>query len=75
MRLFSVPNGSVDRNDRSSWLTCPFDLAFVVKAGEGSEIVTFVLNVCRTKYIESNVCRVLTAVVNICRTKVFTVER
>ena len=65
MRLFSVPNGSVDRNDRSSWLTCPFDLAFVVKAGEGSEIVTFVLNV----------CRVLTAVVNICRTKVFTVER
>lgn len=75
MRLFSVPDGSVDRNDRSSWLTCPFDLAFVVKAGEGAEIVTFVLNVCRTKYIESQICRVMLVAAEVCRTKMFTVER
>ena len=75
MRLFSVPDGSVDRSDRSSWLTCPFDLAFVVKAGEGAEIVTFVLNICRTKYFESQIYRALSRAAEVCRTKMFTVER
>jgi hypothetical protein len=28
MRLFSVPNNSVDKYDRSSWLSAPFDLSY-----------------------------------------------
>lgn len=27
MRLFSLPNGVVDRFDRAAWMTPPFDLA------------------------------------------------
>lgn len=30
MKLFSLPDGTVDRKDRAQWLTMPFDLAFLV---------------------------------------------
>ena len=30
MRLFGKVDGSVDRYDRAGWLSCPFDLAFLV---------------------------------------------
>lgn len=28
MKLFSLPDGTVDRKDRAQWFTMPFDLAF-----------------------------------------------
>jgi hypothetical protein len=28
MKLFSLPDGVVDRKDRAQWVTIPFDLAF-----------------------------------------------
>lgn len=28
MRLFSLPDGTVDRKDRAAWLTQPFDRAY-----------------------------------------------
>lgn len=28
MKLFSLPDGTVDRKDRAQWMTPPFDLAF-----------------------------------------------
>lgn len=28
MKLFALPDATIDRNDRAQWLTMPFDLAF-----------------------------------------------
>ena len=40
MRLFSLPDGTIDRKDRAQWLTVPFDLAF--GSGEPGDQLTIV---------------------------------
>ncbi len=32
MKLFSLPDGTIDRKDRAQWITMPFDLAFAASS-------------------------------------------
>lgn len=57
MKLFSLPDGAIDRKDRAQWVTPPFDLALAAPVVYWGEPVALIVTLFRSVPLVATILR------------------